>query len=85
MLCDARDANGRCEVAAQLLRTVAAQHKPTLLVWGDEDRILPASHLEQARTVFPHAEVHLFEKCGHMPQIEREDEFVSVVSKFLDA
>lgn len=68
----------------ELLRTVAAQHKPTLVVWGDEDRILPASHLEHARTVFPHAEVHLFEKCGHMPQIEREDEFDALVRQFVN-
>ncbi|WP_434992417.1 alpha/beta fold hydrolase [Arthrobacter sp. Ld5] len=66
-----------------LLRTVAAQHKPTLVVWGDEDRILPASHLEHARTVFPHAEVHLFEQCGHMPQIEREAEFDALVRRFV--
>ncbi|MHA7210867.1 alpha/beta fold hydrolase [Arthrobacter sp. MDT1-65] len=67
----------------QLLRTVAAQHKPTLVVWGDEDRILPASHLEHARAVFPHAEFHLFEKTGHMPQIEREEEFDALVRRFI--
>ena len=67
----------------QLLRTVAAQHKPTLVVWGDEDRVLPASHLDHARTVFPHAEFHLFEKCGHMPQIEREEEFDALVRAFI--
>ncbi|MGV0111283.1 alpha/beta fold hydrolase [Arthrobacter sp. CP30] len=67
----------------ELLRTVAAQHKPTLVVWGDEDRVLPASHLDHARTVFPHAEVHLFERCGHMPQIEREEEFDALVREFV--
>ncbi|WP_219815409.1 alpha/beta fold hydrolase [Arthrobacter sp. B0490] len=67
----------------ELLRTVAAQHKPTLVVWGDEDRILPASHLEHARAVFPHAEFHLFEKTGHMPQIEREEEFDALVRRFI--
>ncbi|WP_459348334.1 alpha/beta fold hydrolase [Arthrobacter sp. MDB2-24] len=67
----------------QLLRTVAAQRKPTLVVWGDEDRVLPASHLEHARAVFPHAEFHLFEKCGHMPQIEREEEFDALVRQFI--
>jgi pimeloyl-ACP methyl ester carboxylesterase len=66
-----------------LLRTVAAQQKPTLVVWGDEDRILPASHLDHARTVFPHAEFHLFERCGHMPQIEREEEFDALVRRFI--
>ncbi len=68
----------------ELLRTIAAQHKPTLVVWGDEDRILPASHLEHARAVFPHAEFHLFEKCGHMPQIEREEEFDALVRRFIN-
>ncbi|MFC3298430.1 2-hydroxy-6-oxo-6-phenylhexa-2,4-dienoate hydrolase [Arthrobacter agilis] len=66
-----------------LLRTVAAQHKPTLVVWGDEDRVLPASHLDHARKVFPHAEFHLFERCGHMPQIEREEEFDALVRDFV--
>ncbi|RJT78096.1 alpha/beta fold hydrolase [Arthrobacter cheniae] len=67
----------------ELLRVVAAQRKPTLVVWGDEDRVLPASHLDHARTVFPHAEFHLFEKCGHMPQIEREEEFDAMVRTFI--
>ncbi|THJ66854.1 alpha/beta fold hydrolase [Arthrobacter echini] len=67
----------------ELLRSVAAQRKPTLVVWGDEDRVLPASHLEHARTAFPHAEFHLFEKCGHMPQIEREEEFDALVRRFV--
>ncbi len=67
----------------QLLRTVAAQRKPTLVVWGAEDRILPASHLEHARQVFPHAQFHLFEKTGHMPQIEREEEFDALVRRFV--
>ncbi|MFJ6001641.1 alpha/beta fold hydrolase [Arthrobacter sp. NPDC092385] len=67
----------------QLIRTVAAQHKPMLVVWGDEDRVLPASHLDHARAVFPHAEFHLFEKCGHMPQIEREEEFDALVRAFI--
>ena len=67
----------------RLLRSVAAQRTPTLVVWGDEDRVLPASHLEHARRVLPHAEFHLFERCGHMPQIEREDEFETLVRDFL--
>lgn len=67
----------------RLLQTVAAQRKPTLVVWGDEDRILPSSQLEHAREMLPHAQFHLFEKCGHMPQIEREEEFDTLVRAFL--
>lgn len=67
----------------RLLTTAAAQRKPTLVVWGDEDRVLPATHLEHARRMFPHAEFHLFERCGHMPQIEREEEFDALVRAFI--
>ncbi|MFN2451967.1 MAG: alpha/beta fold hydrolase, partial [Candidatus Dormibacteria bacterium] len=44
---------------------------PTLLVWGDHDRIIPVAHLEQAKLAIPHAESVVFERCGHCPQLER--------------
>ncbi|WP_035768732.1 alpha/beta fold hydrolase [Arthrobacter castelli] len=66
-----------------LLKDVAAQRKPTLLIWGGTDRILPASNLEAARRAFPHAQYHLFAECGHMPQIEKEEEFDALVREFL--
>lgn len=69
---------------AELLASVAAHPRPTLLIWGDRDRILPATHLEAARRHFPGAQVHLFTGTGHMPQIERPDEFADLVTAFVD-
>jgi pimeloyl-ACP methyl ester carboxylesterase len=66
-----------------LLPRVARLGKPTLLVWGDRDHILPASHLAAARTAFPDAQWHLFERTGHMPQIERPAEFAQLVRPLL--
>jgi pimeloyl-ACP methyl ester carboxylesterase len=68
---------------AELLPQVALLGKPMLLVWGDRDKILPVSHLTAARLAFPKAQWHLFEATGHMPQIERPDEFAAVVRKLL--
>ncbi len=68
---------------AELLAKVAEQKKPTLVVWGDRDLILPATHLAAARTLLPHAETHLFTDTGHMPQIERADEFAELARRFL--
>ncbi|WP_216698768.1 alpha/beta fold hydrolase [Arthrobacter sp. H41] len=68
----------------ELVPAVAAQGKPTLVVWGAEDRVLPASHLEAARSAFPHARFAVFPQCGHMPQIEREEEFDTLVREFID-
>ena len=63
---------------ADLLARVAAHPRPTLIVWGDRDLILPATHLPTARAAFPHARWHLFAKTGHMPQIERADQFADL-------
>ena len=53
------------------------------MVWGDHDHILPYSHLKAASGALPHAESYVFSKTGHMPQIERPDEFAAVVEGFL--
>ncbi|MGR6319701.1 alpha/beta fold hydrolase [Micromonospora soli] len=72
----------RPEWRAELLAAVAALDLPTLLVWGDRDLILPASHLTNARTRLPGARHHLFPDTGHMPQIERAAEFEALVRRF---
>ncbi len=57
--------------------------RPTLIVWGDRDRILPAHHLTAASGLLPHAETFLFAGIGHMPQIECPDKFAELVLGFL--
>jgi pimeloyl-ACP methyl ester carboxylesterase len=56
---------------------------PTLVMWGDHDRVLPFRHFTAAAAAFPVAETHVFAGAGHMPQIERADEFAAVVEGFL--
>lgn len=67
----------------ELLSRVGELDPPTLVVWGEKDLILPAAHLSKARTALPHAEFHLFPRTGHMPQIERADEFAGLAKEFL--
>ncbi|MGA5305675.1 alpha/beta fold hydrolase [Nucisporomicrobium flavum] len=69
----------------ELLAAAARHPRPTLLVWGDRDLILPATHLAAARAAFPDARSHLFPETGHMPQIERADEFADLARLFLTA
>ena len=65
-----------------LLKDMAIRAVPTLVVWGDQDRIFPAAHLAAARVHLPHARTHLFRGTGHMPQIERADEFATLATDF---
>lgn len=67
-----------------LLRSLAELDIPTLILWGDRDLILPATHLNAARTHLPHAQVHLFPDTGHMPQIERAEAFSELLESFWD-
>ena len=63
------------------LRTLPA---PALIVWGRQDRIIPLKHAEAGLHLLPRAEVHVFDECGHMPQLEHADEFNDLVRRFLD-
>ncbi|MFD5538818.1 alpha/beta fold hydrolase [Streptomyces sp. NPDC127079] len=68
---------------ADLTAAVRKHPRPTLIIWGDRDRVLPARHLDSAHGLLPHAETHLFAGIGHMPQIECPDEFAARVLTFL--
>ncbi|TQJ36277.1 alpha/beta fold hydrolase [Arthrobacter sp. SLBN-122] len=73
----------RSEWRTELIGALAKSDVPALVVWGDHDHILPFGHLEAAAAALPRAESHVFAKTGHMPQIERPDEFAAVVEDFL--
>jgi pimeloyl-ACP methyl ester carboxylesterase len=57
---------------------------PALVVWGREDFVLPLRHLVDVHATLPQAQLALIERCGHMPQAERPDEFLAATLPFLD-
>lgn len=56
---------------------------PTLLIWGQEDRVLPLDMAFILLKRIPNADLHVFSKCGHWAQWERADEFNEVVANFV--
>jgi 4,5:9,10-diseco-3-hydroxy-5,9,17-trioxoandrosta-1(10),2-diene-4-oate hydrolase len=62
------------------LTTITA---PSLIFWGKQDRILPVAYAHVAEEKIPDAQLHIFDPCGHFPQLERPEEFNSIVLKFL--
>jgi len=54
--------------AEQPGRELARAGKPVLVVWGREDRIIPAEHAANAP---PGATVHVFDGAGHMVMMEK--------------
>lgn len=66
-----------------LLRRIADADIPTMVVWGDADSVLPSSHFHAAVSALPKASSHLFPDTGHMPQIERAEEFAELAAAFV--
>jgi len=56
---------------------------PTLLIWGRQDHIFPASHAEAASRRIKGAQLEIFEQSGHTPQMEEPERFNRLVLDFL--
>jgi pyruvate dehydrogenase E2 component (dihydrolipoamide acetyltransferase) len=67
------DDTQRIDSAAALAETGGAV--PVTVVWGTEDRIIPAGQAESV----PGAATHLLDGAGHMPHMERPAEVQAVV------
>jgi pimeloyl-ACP methyl ester carboxylesterase len=57
---------------------------PVLVVWGRQDAVLPMASAADAREVMPQARIQIIDQCGHLPMIERPDEFLAALLPFLD-
>lgn len=57
---------------------------PTHIVWGKQDGIVPLSCGEAYRDAIPGSTLTVIDKCGHSPQLEKAEEFVSHVFESLD-
>jgi pimeloyl-ACP methyl ester carboxylesterase len=57
--------------------------QPILIVWGEQDAVLPAAHGVSAAKAVPRAWFELLEGVGHVPQIEASDAFTNIVKRWL--
>ena len=56
---------------------------PTLIVWGEDDRIIPVSAGQVYHDAIEGSRLVLLEGCGHRPEVEKTDEFNRTVHEFL--
>ncbi|CAN5628791.1 alpha/beta fold hydrolase [soil metagenome] len=57
--------------------------KPTLIIWGKQDGLLPVSDAATFNKGIAGSEMILFDACGHAPQFEKTAEFNKAVLTFL--
>ncbi len=55
---------------------------PTLLVWGEHDRMIPLQYAKEYNEI-PKRELVIIRNCGHTPYVEKPMMFNKIVLKFL--
>jgi pimeloyl-ACP methyl ester carboxylesterase len=57
---------------------------PTLIVWGDQDKVMPVAHAQVWRQRLPHAELLVVKGAGHIVHLDKP-ETVGAMARFLSA
>ena len=56
---------------------------PTLVIWGENDRIIPASAGERIAEAMPNTRLEVIAGAGHLPHIEKPDEVIPLLQQHL--
>lgn len=56
---------------------------PTLLIWGNQDRVTPPEVAHEFHNLLPNSELYFIDECGHAPMMEKPDKFNHILAQFL--
>lgn len=62
---------------------LGAVKQPTLIIWGREDGLTALAMGERFKKEIQGSELVVFDKCGHVPQLEKAADFNAALMKFL--
>ncbi|HET7590252.1 MAG TPA: alpha/beta fold hydrolase [Solirubrobacterales bacterium] len=68
---------------AALDRLYLAELLPLLIVWGENDPIIPVEHGREAHAQLPDSRLEIFADTGHVPMLERPGRFIATLQRFL--
>ena len=66
-------------------RLYLTRHLPLLLIWGEHDSLIPASHGIATHAQLPDSRLELFSDSGHFPQLDEPERFLHVLQDFIDS
>lgn len=68
----------------KLARRLQRVKSPALIIWGEQDRLIPSAHGEAYRAAIPDARLEVIKGCGHMPVIECAPETARLIRDFIN-
>jgi len=69
-------------VFATIVQGLPSLINPVLVVWGEQDDLLPVSQAQIVKNNVPHARVEIFENCKHDPMVANPQRFNQLVLDF---
>ncbi len=65
-------------------RLYLTEAMPTMIVWGDQDDIIPVEHAYAAHETMPGSRLEIFEGAGHFLHAEEPEKFAALLSDFIE-
>jgi pimeloyl-ACP methyl ester carboxylesterase len=64
---------------------LAGVRSPALIIWGDDDRIVPVSAAAAWRKALPHARLETIPACGHFAEMEKPEDVAKLTNSFIQS
>jgi pimeloyl-ACP methyl ester carboxylesterase len=65
-------------------RHYLAEGRPTLIIWGAGDPVIPLSHAHVAHADLPGSQLEIFEQSHHFPHMDEPARFARVLLQFIE-
>ena len=73
------------EIWLEVLDKASSLPHKTLIVWGKNDKVAPLDQAYIGKKMIKNSQLHVFDRCGHLPQVEWFEEFNRLVLDFLES
>ncbi|MFM7067870.1 MAG: alpha/beta fold hydrolase [Actinomycetes bacterium] len=64
-------------------RLYLSEHLPTMIIWGDQDPVIPVAHAHETQTAMPGSRLEIMDGCGHFPHCEDPRRFAGLLIDFI--
>lgn len=78
-----KNCNAMLQYDERYVKSLMGIKAPTLVIWGMDDLLLPVSDAEKYGKLIPGSRVIIFDKCGHIPNVEQYARYNTAVFDFL--